>query len=553
MNQPIRPAWLDAVQSGYESGAASQFVLHGNVADRFLAPRADGKGAELCQLPDLIARTLLPRFDVVLSYDLGNGVRVLRGGQAIETWPEWQRTGGQLPSQPRQAVAWLTQYFRYAANLSRLGRNRLQVGCIVSGAHLLAPSTQGWSNYDLAAIALQIRDWASDGLLTEHSIASFLLTETLSDLHPLLSGNPRAMVTPVPLPAVEEIQGALGLLVGSCQAALAPWGADLVRPARMLAGSTLAAVDALVHTTAHRNLPLDGKVLAEAKKRAVEQECGGLVEFIESKKTLDDLHGMERVKAWLRQDLQLWRQDDLQAMPMGYLICGPVGTGKTFTVECIAGEAGVPVVKLKNFRDKWVGSTEGNLERIFRLVRALGRCYVFVDEADQSLGKREAGGNDGGIGGRIYAMLAQEMSDTGNRGKVVWILATSRPDLVEVDLKRPGRVDVKIPLLPTSTPDESWRLVRALCKRRGMELPESVPAGLPVQVPLWLTPGAAEALAVKVYRVHRTEGKDPLAAVSACLADWRPPVAEETMRFQIRIAVDEASDAAFVPAAFRGA
>lgn len=548
-----RPTWIEAVQSGYESGAASQFVLHGNVADRFLAPRVDGKGVELCQLPELIARSLLPRFDVVLSYDLGNGVRILRGGPVIETWPEWQRSGGALPAQPRQAVAWLTQYFRYAANLSRLGRNRIQVACIVSGAHLLAPATQGWANYDLAAIALQIRDWASDGLLTEHSIASFLLTETLSDLHPLLSGNPRAMVTPVPLPAVEEIQGTLGLLIGPCQSALAAWGADLATPARMLAGSTLAAVDALVRNTAHRNQGLDGKVLAEAKKRAVEADCGGLVEFIDSKRTLDDLAGMERVKAWLRQDLQLWRQDDLQAMPMGYLICGPVGTGKTFTVECIAGEAGIPVVKLKNFRDKWVGSTEGNLERIFRLVRALGRCYVFVDEADQSLGKRDAGSNDGGIGGRIYAMLAQEMSDTGNRGKVVWILATSRPDLVEVDLKRPGRIDVKIPLLPTATTAESWTLLRALCKRRGLALPEAAPAELEAKVPLWLTPGAAEALAVKVYRVHRTTKKEPLPALADCLADWRPPVPRETMQFQIKIAVDEASDAAFVPDAFRSA
>ena len=42
-------------------------------------------------------------------------------------------------------------------------------------------------------------------------------------------------------------------------------------------------------------------------------------------------------------------------------------------------------MKMKNFRDKWVGSSEGNLEKIFRLIHALGRCYVFIDEADQSL------------------------------------------------------------------------------------------------------------------------------------------------------------------------
>ncbi len=51
----------------------------------------------------------------------------------------------------------------------------------------------------------------------------------------------------------------------------------------------------------------------------------------------------------------------------------------------------MPVVKLNNFREKWVGSSEGNLEKIFRLIRALGRCIVFIDEADQTLGRRESG------------------------------------------------------------------------------------------------------------------------------------------------------------------
>ncbi len=64
--------------------------------------------------------------------------------------------------------------------------------------------------------------------------------------------------------------------------------------------------------------------------------------------------------------MALWRAGDLKALPKGYLICGPVGTGKTYLVECLAGEAGIPVVKLKNFRDRWVRSSEGNLEKIIR-------------------------------------------------------------------------------------------------------------------------------------------------------------------------------------------
>src|SRR5690606_2453288 len=124
---------------------------------------------------------------------------------------------------------------------------------------------------------------------------------------------------------------------------------------------------------------------------------------------LDDLLGQEKVKEWLRQDIELRRQNDIEAMPMGYLLCGPGGPGKTFLVECLAGEAGVPVVKFKNFRDRWVGSTEGNLETIFRLRGALGRCYVFVDEADQALGRRDAGNSDSGLSGRIYSMMAAKM------------------------------------------------------------------------------------------------------------------------------------------------
>src|SRR5438874_9966524 len=51
-------------------------------------------------------------------------------------------------------------------------------------------------------------------------------------------------------------------------------------------------------------------------------------------------------------------------------------------------------------------------------------------------GKRSGEDGDSGLSGRVYAMLAKEMSDTRNRGRIVWVFATSRPDLLEVDLKR---------------------------------------------------------------------------------------------------------------------
>jgi hypothetical protein len=291
--------------------------------------------------------------------------------------------------------------------------------------------------------------------------------------------------------------------------------------------------------------------LLKLKKELVERDCSGLIEFMEPRRTLDDLYGLDKVKAWLRQDIQIWKQNDVDALPKGYLLCGPVGTGKTFLVQCLAGEAGVPVIKFRNFRDKWVGSTEGNLEKIFRLLQALGRCYVFIDEADQAIGRREAGAGDSGLSGRVYSMLAEEMGNSDNRGKIIWILASSRPDLIEVDLKRPGRVDVKIPLFPTTTEEESLKLIGTLCAKRGLAIDEGAFKSLQLSLPKLLTPGAAETLVTKVYRLVKTTNVQALEALQSCLKDYQHPIPFEVMQTQIMLAVNESTDLEFVPPAFR--
>src|SRR6185436_9708124 len=117
---------------------------------------------------------------------------------------------------------------------------------------------------------------------------------------------------------------------------------------------------------------LTAKWLSEMKKETIERECQGLLEFIESPFTLDHVAGHEAVKAWLRDDAELLRNGAFHALPMGYLIAGRIGTGKTFIVQCWAGELGVPCVVFKNFLYRGVGATETNLEKIFAVLRALG-------------------------------------------------------------------------------------------------------------------------------------------------------------------------------------
>jgi hypothetical protein len=541
------PDWAARLVTLYESQAANQFLLYGNVNDRFVLPLAEGR--TIGSIYDFLRKVMMPRFDVVLSYDLGNGIRIDKGGEVLQKWPGYKESPD-LPRPPRLAIEWLTRYFRYAANVARLGQAPTQIGFTMKAAHLVVPASQVIPNYELSALALLMRDWASDDL-ARHSLVTWLIADNRADVHPLLVNNPRTAAIEVPLPTADELRDVIEILAPQHPVALRELGAQTGQLAQQLVGTTTHAIEHLLRVTEHEKKTLKTGDVAELKKELVERDAAGLIDFVEPSRTLDDVYAQERLKTALRQDMALWRSGDVAAMPMGYLLCGPVGTGKTYLVECLAGEAGVPVVKLKNFRDKWVGSTEGNLEKIFRLLKSLGRCIVFIDEADQALGRRDSGTNDSGLSGRIYSMFAEEMSNSANRGRIVWILASSRPDLIEVDLKRPGRIDVKVPIFPTANAAEGMQLLYALCKRRGVALPEEEREQVEPMVPPLLTPGAAEAIAVKVYRTTKTEQVTPLEALRQTLDSYQNPVPADVLDFQITLAAREASDVDFIPEVFR--
>jgi hypothetical protein len=534
------PAWANELALAYESGAHGQFILYGNVHDRIAV------GAQLVGLAGYLENHLLSSFQVVLSYDLGNGLTIERGGELVEKW------GGSdlksLPREPQPALQYISRYLRYLGNLRAIGREAKEnVAVILRGVdHIVPADGAGFEHGSLTSV---LREWSSEVPFADLPFTSILIADNLNDVEPLVAFSTHASRIRVPLPDSAEIERALTLLRAHEPKAF-PADANLAQIGGALVGVTISALESLVKVRDHSGQALTSADLTRIKKELVERDSAGLVEFIESSRTLDAYHGQEALKRWLRQDIKLWQTGDLKALPMGYLLCGPVGTGKTFLVECLAGEAAVPVVKLKNFRDRWVGSSEGNLEKIFRLIRALGRCMVFIDEADQTLGRRDSGSGDSGLSGRLYSMIAQEMSDSSNRGRVLWILASSRPDLIEVDLKRPGRVDVKVPLLPTSTHAESTALIGALAKRYGLQLNDADLTALESRMPLLLTPGAAEALVVKAYRRVRTESLEPRAALDACLIGYQNPVPSDVLEFQMRISIREATDLAFVPPAF---
>ena len=442
------PEWAAELSLAFESGASGQFILYGNVHDRLAV------GGRLVNIERYIQDELLAGFAVVFAYDLGNGLTVERGGERLAQWlpvaaqPAARAAGSHPLRQPLRALS--GQPERARARRQRAGghdRPRRR------------PASAGRRQWLRARQPHEPRARVGLG----RAVHPDSVRESPDRGQPQRSGAARRVLAACRAGARSAAFGA-GVAGGPHAAAetVSPddsAGNEHARARRRHHRRVRQRARAAREDARAQQAVLQASDLAPMKKQMVERDAPGLVEFVDSEAHARRLPRPGSPEEMAAAGRALWSASDLKALPMGYLLCGPIGTGKTFLVECLAGEAGVPVVKLKNFRDNWVGSSEGNLEKIFRLIRALGRCIVFIDEADQTLGRRDSGAGDSGLSGRLYSMIAQEMADTGNRGKVVWILASSRPDLIEVDLKRPGRVDVKVPLLPTTTRAESAGLI----------------------------------------------------------------------------------------------
>src|SRR5512139_3316167 len=147
------PAWARELALAYESGAHGQFLLYGNVHDRMAV------GGELVGLAGYLERELLSSFQVVLSYDLGNGLAIERGGERLEQW------GGaalkQLPREPLPAVQYVSRYLRYLGNLRALGREAPEnVALIVRGVDQVVPADG--AGYEHGSLTSVLREWASE-------------------------------------------------------------------------------------------------------------------------------------------------------------------------------------------------------------------------------------------------------------------------------------------------------------------------------------------------------------------------------------------------------
>ena len=555
------PAWAERLGDAYLSGTSCVFLLHGNVRDLVpvAAPPADGKGAADAwgTVPDFLSREMFGRWDVVLGYDVGKGLRPLAGADPtrLRTMAQWltERLGNAAtwPRDPDQAIAAIDAILE--RNLIDPPEQRKRIAVVLDYAQYLAPAGDAAAGARGGAGRLvRILAWATNPLLRRVNVAVVLLTDALAEMHPRLVANPAVTAIDVPLPDGAERERFA--LAAAAAAGMPAERTDAVkRAAALSAGLTLESLRAVIALSAREGSPPDGPEFAAKKKDLIERSCHGLVEFIQPRLTLDAVAGHEAAKDRLQADARAIRRGQLESAPMGYLICGPVGTGKSFIAECYAGSVGIPCAVLKNFRSKYVGETEGNLEHALDVLRSLGPVVVIIDEADAALGNRDQGG-DSGTSARVFSMIARQMGDTRYRGKIVWMLLTSRPDLLPIDLKRQGRAEVHIPLFYPHDQAEMEAMFTAMARKSHVKLAPGLPG--PVDLSLGLSGADIESVVLAARRkgLERAAdaGKpapDTISAedLKAALDDFMPSAQGLEKEMQEIAAVLECTEKRFLP------
>jgi len=565
------PRWARTLAHGIRARLGNTFLLHGNTHDLVPVPTPEGAAAgaaaggatgaassapAFLPLTAFLAEWIFGQRDVVIEYQRANGA-IFHTRQSHTLFSESVSVvdavhgtsfAQALPREPVAFCALLDAFLKQVVH----GQQRLGVAVLLPYAETLVPESSGEASADDRAVRVYIQKWATDPALLAANITIVLVTENLADVSARLVRSPQTIEVEVTRPDEAE---RLQFLEGLRDAEWYRTRSDLpvARLAQMTSGLTRIQIRQILASVDEHGARLDVKALREQKKSVIEAECYGLLEYVESSFSLDMVAGHDGVKARLRRASQAILAGRLKGVPMGYLIAGPVGSAKTFLVNCFTGEIGFPCVKFMNFRSQWQGVTEGNLEKILSVLHAMWPVGVVIDEADAFLGDRNQQG-DSGTSNRVFAALASFMGNTEYRGKIVWFLITSRPDLLPVDLKRQGRAEEHLALFYPQTAEEHDTLFRLMLKKSGVRTDATAIAQV-TDDPTGLSGADIEAILARALLSAEVDEQGQLVASIAVLRhafdDFIPATSQLERELQILAAVQECTSREVLPELYR--
>lgn len=264
------------------------------------------------------------------------------------------------------------------------------------------------------------------------------------DVPPELAGH--ATVLDWPLPDREEIADILDAAVGSLP--------DELQKTACPNGNRDAAIDAAVGLSGEeaaacyaRSLvqlrKIDPATVSKEKRRVIARER--VLEWHDPLPGgLDLVGGLENLKLWLKARTIAYspqaREYGLPA-PKGVLLVGVPGCGKTLTAKAVSTAWGIPLLRLDlgALKSKFVGESEGNLRKALRVIEAIGRCVVWVDEIEKALQGATGGSADGGVSSDALGTILSWMQE--RQGEAFVIATANDVSALPPELLRKGRFD----------------------------------------------------------------------------------------------------------------
>ena len=449
------PPWLkEKVIDRFNSGVSHIFILHFNISDYF--PVQD----RFVPLHEMLEELCSQR-DLLTTYQYPSGLQF--GKPEMEA--KFRRLAGLgprelLPTGAHQSLQLIDRVLKNDAFPNR------QLALIIPFAETIFPANPNLSPEEKANV-ITITRWANDRAVSARKPIVFLLTANLKDLNnQLLSASQGIEVVQIPKPEVQDRRHYIDFLVSHNPAL------KLVLTAEEFAhhtqGLSLNQIeDIALRATAEGSTITTDSVLAR-KVEILEQEYGQVLEIIRPKYGLASVGGLDYAVTELKEIAEIMKKGLTSAAPMGVILMGPPGTGKSYLAECFARECGLLCVRFKPLRDMYVGQSERNQERAFSAIRALAPVVVMVDESDQQQSSRNSSSGDSGVTERMRAQQFEFWGDQSLRGKVLRIDLTNRVDLIDSAMRRSGRTDIKIPILmpPTRARKEIFEV---LVKRFGFK------------------------------------------------------------------------------------
>ncbi len=554
------PLWAQTLAHGIRARLGNTFLLHGNTHDLVPAPHPPETPrsiADFVPLTSFLAEWVFGQRQVVIEYQRANGAIFhtreshTHFSEAVSVVDAMHGTelARSLPRDPAVFFSLLDSFLKQVVHRQQ----PLGVAVIFPYVETLIPESSGESSAEDRAVRVFIQKWATDPALLASNVTFVLITENLADISSRIVRSPQTVEIEVTRPDEQErLRFLQAVRPGDWFASKSELPPE--RLAQLTSGLTRIQLRQILSSVDERGTRLDTSTLTNQKKTVIEAECFGLLEYVESRFALDMVAGHEGVKQRLRRASQAIQAGRLRGVPMGYLIAGPVGSAKTFLVNCFTGEIGFPCVKFLNFRSQWQGVTEGNLEKILKLLHAMWPVGVIIDEADAFLGDRNQQG-DSGTSNRVFAQLSSFMGNTEYRGKIVWFLITCRPDLLPIDLKRQGRAEEHLALFYPETEEEHDAVFRIMLKKSGLTTPVQSIREV-VDNPSGLSGADIEAILARALLASDAVGAEGDAAVSAdtlrhAFADFIPATSPLERELQILVAVQECTSREVLPESYR--